>query len=96
MRNILYVIALFSCFSVAEGIASQKQEFWYEGCPKYTDEQLEKLRGSKVVPTEELETHSKKYLEEFAKNTECDIRNLKERRKHLLEKLKKMDELNSK
>ncbi|MBN6363898.1 hypothetical protein JZL89_00810 [Providencia rettgeri] len=96
MRNILFLIALFSGFSVAGENTTQKQEFWYEGCPKYTDEQLEKLRGSKVVPTEELETHSKKYLEEFAKNTECDIRNLKERRKHLLEKLKKMDELDSK
>lgn len=96
MKNILYLIALFSCFSVANGNANQKQEFWYEGCPKYTDEQLEQLRGSKVVSTDELQTHSKKYLEEFANNAECDLMNLKEHKKYLLEKLKKMDELANK
>lgn len=92
MRNILFLIALFSGFSVAGESNSQKQEFWYEGCPKYTDEQLEQLRGSKVALTEELQAHSKKDLEEFSNKTECDLMNLKERRKYLLEKLNKMDE----
>ncbi|EOY9128659.1 hypothetical protein ACQFZT_004431 [Providencia stuartii] len=92
MRNILYAIALFSCLSVADDSVSKKQEFWYDGCPKYTDEQLEQLKGSKEVSTEELRTYSKKQLEDFVSKNECDVINLNERKKYLLEKLKKMDE----
>ncbi|HEM8304975.1 TPA: hypothetical protein U2M51_001182 [Providencia rettgeri] len=92
MRNILYVIVLFSSFSMAAESTSQKQEFWYEGCPKYTDEQLNQLKGSKVVSTEELRTYSKKQLEDFVSKNECDVINLNERKKYLLKKLKKMDE----
>ncbi|MDI9093598.1 hypothetical protein [Providencia rettgeri] len=92
MRNILFLIALFSGFSVAGENTTQKQEFWYEGCPKYTDEQLDQLKGSKVVSTEELRTYSKKQLEDFVSKNECDVINLNERKKYLLKKLKKMDE----
>ncbi|OWO80391.1 hypothetical protein B5C26_17995 [Photorhabdus luminescens] len=92
-RNIFFVLMTL-IFSSSCAIAQEK--YWYEGCPKYSQERLEELtektKNTPVKSVNEWQEHSKVEIEAQMKKAECDLYNLKEARKALESRLKEVDE----
>lgn len=86
MKNIFITATLLFCFS-ASAYSFDSNKEWYEGCPKYTNEEIENLKGGRVETVEELQQYSKEYLEESSKKIDCEIKNLEEYKKRLIKKL---------
>ncbi|BBU96244.1 hypothetical protein AB7092_08235 [Providencia rettgeri] len=91
MKYIFYLFIFFPMLSLAD--TNKNKEYWYDGCPKYSDEKISSLSNKSVESIDELAlNYSAEQLKNKEKEIECNLRNISERKKSLLEELKKMDE----
>lgn len=93
MKYNIFFVLMALIFSSSCAMA---QEYWYEGCPKYSQKRLEELiQETKNTPAKsvsEWQEYSKVEAETQMKKYECDLYNLKEARKELESRLKEVNE----
>ncbi|PHM59574.1 hypothetical protein Xsto_04042 [Xenorhabdus stockiae] len=87
--RLLFVVAalLFS-----SSYAAAQEGYWYEGCPKYSDEKIEILfKEDSIITDKNTSKLSKGELIKYIKEKECQIHNVEmysERKKAVIDYLK--------
>ncbi|MBD2779683.1 hypothetical protein ID852_19965 [Xenorhabdus sp. 42] len=88
-------ILIIAVLLFSSSYATAQAEYWYEGCPKYSEkgleEALDRAKNTPIESIKELQQHSKGEIEVSLKANECDIRNLEERKKEIKRRLQQIE-----
>ncbi|MDE1476516.1 hypothetical protein KKJ01_20010 [Xenorhabdus bovienii] len=88
---------VFAVLLFSSSYAMAQKEYWYEGCPKYSEKGLSELiQRTKTTPVKsasELQQYSKGEVEVYLKKAKCDMHNLEKYAKQLEKQLKENEDI---